>query len=229
MLVGIFGNMGSGKTLLLTMLTYLYKIKKSSFVATNYYNQISDLILSAEELLMSISDLNKSSTNLLALDEIGKIATATSWYTDINEIIGKIFTESRKKNFDIIYTSQSAMMVDRNIRRVTDIILLPQYNSKTSKVIVDYYEFRGTAWFKDEPFDFRGEQFFDFYNTDEVILPNKQAIVNYYIKQLREDKELYSKILACEKPKDRLEQLTFYMSIKLKLAKMMILEMDEFQ
>lgn len=222
MLIGIIGNMGAGKTLLLTFLTWIYKHKKNAFVATNYRNHVADLTLSAEELLVQISDLNKKEINLLAIDEIGKIAQATNWYTDINDIIGKIFTESRKRNFDIAYTSQSALMVDRNIRRVTDITLLPQYDTKTKEVTVAYFEYKGIYWLRDEDFNFNGEQFFNLYDTNEVILPNKESIVNYYMNELLKNETLYQRVLEVSKKSEQLDLITFYMGIKSKLAKMIL-------
>lgn len=230
MLVGIFGNLGSAKTLTLTMLSWLYKNVKRAYVACNYRNECADLVLSAEELLMQISELGKEFPNrpkALFLDELGRILTATDWYTDVNTILGKIFTESRKRGFDIIYTSQSAMMVDRNVRRITDIVLLPQYNEKSTKVTVETYEMRGLFWVPDDDLKFEGRKYFDVYDTNEIIEPNKQAIVNYYSNKLQQDKDLYYRLGLITNKKDRLDYLSFHLNIKLKLAKLILIDIQQ--
>jgi len=227
MLVGIFGNLGSAKTLTLTMLTWLYKNVKNAFVACNYRNDCADLVLSAEELLMQISDIGKEHTiKALFLDELGRILAATAWYTDVNTILGKIFTESRKKGFDIIYTSQSSMMVDRNVRRITDIVLLPEYNERTTKVKIDTYEMKGLYWMKGEDLDFTGKKYFDLYDTNEIIEPNKIAIVDYYTELLKNNKKLYSKVFEITNKKDRLDYISFHLNVTIKFAKQILLEIQ---
>ncbi len=228
MLIGIFGNLGSAKTLTSTMLMWLYKFRKNSYVASNYKVVFADLVLSAEELLMQISELGKEhETKALFLDELGRILTATDWYTDVNTILGKIFTESRKRGFDIIYTSQSAMMVDRNVRRITDIVLLPSYNDKTTKVIVEPYEAKGLFWVPADDLKFLGKVYFDMYDTNEIISPNKIAIVNYYVNQLKNNLELFNGVLALNKKGDRVDYISFHMNIKTKLAKLILLEIQK--
>jgi len=228
MLVGIFGNLGSAKTLTLTMLSWLYKHRKGAFVASNYSNECADLILSAEELLMQISELGKGhNQKSLFLDELGRILTATDWYTDVNTILGKIFTESRKRGFDIIYTSQSAMMVDRNVRRITDIVLLPSYNEKSTKVTIEPYEMKGLFWLPAEDLTFMGKNYFNLYDTNEVIEPNKQAIVKYYAKKLEEDKSLFNKVKLMTRKSDRTDYISFHLNVKVKLAKLILLDLQQ--
>lgn len=228
MLVGIFGNLGSAKTLTATMLAWIYKHKKGAFVASNYRNECSDLVLSAEELLMQISELGKGfSQRALFLDELGRILTATDWYTDVNTILGKIFTESRKRGFDIIYTSQSAMMVDRNVRRITDIVLLPSYNDKTTKVTIEPYEMKGLFWVPTDDLNFTGKLYFDLYDTNEIIEPNKQAIVKYYSKKLQDDSALFNEIQLMTRKADKTDYISFHLNIKVKLAKLILLDIQQ--
>lgn len=227
MLVGIFGNLGSAKTLTLTMLSWLYKHRKKAFVASNYNNECADLVLSAEELLMQISELGKGyDQKALFLDELGRILTATDWYTDINTILGKIFTESRKRGFDIIYTSQSAMMVDRNVRRITDIVLLPSYNEKSTKVVVETYEMKGLFWIPQDDLKFTGSKYFDLFDTNEVIEPDKQAIVKYYSIKLKNDKGLFNEVQLMNRKSDRIDYISFHLNIKTKLAKLVLLDLQ---
>jgi len=146
MLVGIFGALGRGKTLLLTVLTYIYRTSKDAFIGTNYVNQCADITLSAEELLIQLDTLDRKDTNMLALDELGRILDSTKWMSDINETLNKIFLTSRKIGFDIYYTSQSALMVDRNVRRITDIILIPEIDIKRNILTVVSYEQKMLQW-----------------------------------------------------------------------------------
>lgn len=228
MLIGIFGNLGSGKGLTQTMLSWLYKHRKNAFIACNYKNTIADLILSAEEILLQIPTIGKGySLKGIFLDELGGILTATDWYSDINTILGTIFRESRKRGCDIIYTSQSPMMVDRNVRRITDIVLLPEYNPKNNKVKIEIHESRGIYWIKDSDLTFDGKLYFDIYDTNEIILPNKIAIKNYYVDKALNDPTLLEELSKVNSKNDRIEQITFYMNIKTKLAKLVLLDIQK--
>lgn len=228
MLVGIFGNLGSAKTLTATMLSWLYKHKKGAFVASNFRNECADLVLSAEELLMQISELGIGyEQRALFLDELGRILSATDWYTDVNTILGKIFTESRKRGFDIIYTSQSAMMVDRNVRRITDIVLLPEYNEKTTKVTVEPYEMKGLFWLPQDDLKFLGSRYFDMYDTNEIIEPNKQAIVKYYADKLKNNLSLFNEVKLMTRKNDKIDYISFHLNIKVKLAKLILLDLRQ--
>ncbi len=229
MLVGIFGNLGSGKTLLEVMLAWLYKYKKEAFVASNFRLVFADLVLSAEELLMQISDLGKGhKIKALFLDELGRILTATDWYTDVNTILGKIFTESRKRGYDIIYTSQSALMVDRNVRRITDIVLLPDFNDRTKRVTVQTHESKGLFWLQGDDLNFDGSLYFDFYDTNEIITPNKVSIVNYYADKLKDNSELMKRIEKLKAKADKIDFISFHLSIKTKLSKLVYFEIQEY-
>jgi len=226
MLVGIFGALGRGKTLLLTVLTYIYRTSKDAFIGTNYVNQCADITLSAEELLIQLDTLDRKDTNMLALDELGRILDSTKWMSDINETLNKIFLTSRKIGFDIYYTSQSALMVDRNVRRITDIILIPEIDIKRNILTVVSYEQKMLQWLPSLDVIPNIDKYFSLYNTNEIIDCDKQAIISHYADRVLSDNDLLAKIISCNKRSDMIEVLVFHLTIKKPLAKQVLFEID---
>ncbi|GAF79839.1 unnamed protein product, partial [marine sediment metagenome] len=186
MLTGIFGALGSGKTLLLVYLAYIQKYTYHNIIISNFQLSFADIVESAEEMILKMDDYAKKYKQKICyfIDELGGILKATNFMQSSNEIMTDIALKSRKRKVDINYTAQHHMMVDRMIRRITDVAFYPSFNLKEQTISISPREFNGEYWVKGEPFSFEPPEYYKYYDTGEVILPNKEAIVAWYIKKI---------------------------------------------
>lgn len=221
MLVGIFGYLGSGKTLLLTAL--MYYLRLVSVVVTNYYTVFSDTIMNAEEMILRIEEFKPIDTKIhkvFGIDELGTILKALDFYSDENEMLTDIARKSRKLDTDIYYTTQSLMMVDRNIRRITDVLIHVTYNTQTNTVHLQPYSFDGLNIIPDEPLSLQNTPaYFDLYDTNEVIEADKTAVLKFFVKKCENDEELQDTLSTLSKPSDIIETISFYSKCSKSLAK----------
>jgi len=193
MLTGIFGALGSGKTLLLVYLAYIQKYTHGKIIIANFKLSFADVVESAEEMILKMDEYEKKYKRKICfvIDELGGILKATDFMQSSNEIMADICLKSRKRKIDIIYTAQHHMMVDRMVRRITDVAYYPTFNIKMQTISISPREFDGEVWLKGEPFSFNPPNYYEYYDTDEVIYPNKEAIVQWYIvKALTKEKML---------------------------------------
>ena len=192
MLVGIFGYLGSGKTLLLTAL--MNYLKNLSVIVTNYHTIFSDHIMNAEEMILRIAEFKPIGTKIhrvFGIDELGTILKALEFYSDENEMLTDIARKSRKLDTDIYYTTQSLMMVDRNIRRITDVLIHVTYNNEAKQVNLQPYSFDGLNIIPDEPLILQEtEYYFNLYDTNEVIEANKTAVLKFFVTKCENNAEL---------------------------------------
>lgn len=221
MLVGIFGYLGSGKTLLLTaLMNYLQYV---SIVVTNYYTTFSDHIMNAEEMILRIAEfepIDSKTHRVFGIDELGTILKALDFYSDENEMLTDIARKSRKLDTDIYYTTQSLMMVDRNIRRITDVLIHVTYNVEMQLVNLQPYSFDGLNIIPDEPLILqKTSHYFDLYDTNEVIEADKTAVLKFFVKKCESDEGLQDTLSTLSKPQDIIETISFYSKCSKTLAK----------
>jgi len=235
MLVGIIGKLGSGKTLTLAMLMSLYQT--SHFNASNFYCKFADYITSAEEMILRIDEIESEKPRKFYIDEIGVVLSALDFYKDESEIMVDIATKSRKKKTDILYSSQHIMMVDRQIRRITDIILhvtSKKNKEKLTEITITPFAHNGLTTEYSQAKKFIADPFFGVYNTDEIIVANKEAVIKFFVEKvqknkdvmLRLDKVLDSELKDFQKQKKMLEILKFYLNISFPLGKMILFEIS---
>ena len=234
MLIGIIGKLGSGKTLLLARLMHLFE--DTHFNCSNFYCQYSDYITSAEEMILRIDEIESDRPRKFYIDEIGVVLSALNFYKDESEVMVDIATKSRKLKTDIYYTSQHMMMVDRQIRRITDIILhVTSKNLKNGdiEIMIQPFEHNGLYTVESIPKKFIGNYYFDTYNTDEIIIANKEAVMKFFVEKVKKNIEvtqridivLDSEISEKEKIRKILEILKFYLNISGNLGKMILFDL----
>jgi len=136
MLIGISGNVGSGKTLLLTYLGIKEYLQKNNIFAnyTLYGMNYSHLT--------SPSEFDELKEGIFLGDELWLWADSRQSMSKKNRFITKILAKSRHKKIDIIYTTQDFRQMDARIRRITDIWYFPRliHNNKICKY--DYNNLR---------------------------------------------------------------------------------------
>lgn len=223
-LLGIFGALGSGKTLILTYFAWLAKTNANAQVITNYWTDFSDKIMSIEECLLMMDDLVIPNVpNIFCFDELGALLKAVDFLSSENEIMTPIFLKSRKKGADIYYSSQSAMMVDRQVRRITDLTFDCRYKKKTQQVEVIVSENMSTHWIrKSEPLVYDATLMFNKYNTYEIVQPDRMKILDYLKNKMKKDTDLLERLREQSKRRAQLKLMVFKYNISLTLADVLL-------
>jgi hypothetical protein len=166
-IVGILGQRGGGKTLLMTHLAYMdYEINKS-LIVSNYHLNFDYKYMTLSELA-ELPDWLKDAT--VCLDEIQVGADSRSVFAKGNKSISTLATQLRKRNITLYYTTQLLGQVDKRLREQTDYIIItkPLDKNKPGWFRLEIYDKR-TDFILGEKF-FWGKETFQLYNTNEVIL-----------------------------------------------------------
>lgn len=151
MIAGIVGKLGRGKTLLLTALAYVTHEAGSIYTKHLIFDKIFNY--SNCKTIYSNYKLNfdfKPVTNAEALDNMtdGSAFFDEFWLwcdsrmsmSQKNKSISGIALKSRKRNMDIYYTAQNLSRIEKRIRNITDVILIPEINEKTGIMTVEVCE-----------------------------------------------------------------------------------------
>lgn len=168
-LIGIVGELGAGKTLTATYITWRNWFYKKKQVYSNI-----TLYGIPFKKVDSVQDFDKMKHGVFLGDELWLWVDSRSAPTIKNRITSTILLKSRKRNLTILYTSQSFSQIDRRVRNVTDMLIYPILNRTNTicKAIV----FQGsnpspanilkTLYFYTEPI-------YKMYNSNEEVEPLK--------------------------------------------------------
>lgn len=174
MIIGIIGNLGTGKTLGMTFLgAYFMNETHYDRVVTNYDTDITtDRVNNPKEL----DDKTQSVEGIYLLDEVW--AWADSRDSMDNDLMTEIILNSRKRGCTIIYTTQNLHQVDRRLRGSTDYIAVANHKESFE---IDKDNNQGVLYMFDknlEPvrtFKFNAEMWYDTYDTTEEVSTVKDA------------------------------------------------------
>jgi len=115
MLVAIVGRMGSGKTLLMSVLLTFLRLKISSeYIYVNYSLSGSTKISNARELL-------KIKNGIVGLDEFWASMDSRLWKDNV--FLTRWVLQTRKKNLLVFYTTQNFRQIDIRVRQATDLLI----------------------------------------------------------------------------------------------------------
>lgn len=159
MLVTIAGGLGSGKTLLATVIAYYSKLD----VYSNY--QISFTHKKAQPFDLGKFIRAEYENCLIILDEAYTYLESRVSGSETNRIMSYILFQSRKKNVQLYLTCQLLSSIDRRYRELSDIFIIADryrldfhyiifHPSGNSEIFMNYDKM---------------SNFFQFYNTNEVI------------------------------------------------------------
>ncbi len=206
MLINVFGNLGSGKTLLLTAIAVLNPKRK---VVSNFH-------LKREYEEFSIDKFMKSSYHdcIIFLDEGYTYLDSRLSMSTQNRLMSYTLFQSRKKSVEIYITMQLTFSLDIRYRELAD------YNISCTQLSdgFEYIIFRpndvdsfANAFLSLE----MAQQFFPVYDTNEVIQSGKDSIVFLSnSEKLEKIKKLSEEVLAEYK-----ENPVFSNGRKLKISK----------
>jgi hypothetical protein len=165
---GIVGDIGCGKTLLMTYLGYVC-YKGGYTIYANYDLNFPYIPID------KIRDLDELSTkqNLILLDEAWITADSRKSSTYTNIMLSRSVLQSRKNKADLIYTTQFVNQIDIRIRQITHQFLIPKIVYWTTEDIpaiikATFYESVGSGKFRE-----LGSKIFDIYNTHQLYNTNE--------------------------------------------------------
>lgn len=165
MIIGIMGQLGSGKTLTASLLGLTF-LKLSNYKLKLYANY--DLKLSKK--FKNLKELLNLKNAIIIFDELHQNLDSRTWWD--NQDLIYFFLQLRKKNNFLIYTTQHIKQIDLRLRNLTNFII---YTVKT-KNFFKIYIFDGFDYILLKsfilPIEFLKEyKIFQIYNTFEFIQP----------------------------------------------------------
>lgn len=187
MLTVIYGYVGSGKTLLLTIIGY-YSEKP---VISNY-----SLNFPYEEFKISKFVKSEYENNTVLLDEAYVYIESRLSMSNKNKAFSYILFQSRKKSVDLVLTVQLVNTLDSRFRNLFDYIIYAHGNDG----LYYYYTVvnRHTSKIKNIKLPIvKAVPFYNLFNTNEVIKPDSSIIDQFTDITERQDrvKVLYDKFL----------------------------------
>lgn len=168
MLIGIFGQMGSGKTLIMSILAYELR-KKGVELYTNY-----DLSGTTERI-RTIEDLKQKDTGIVALDEFWLTVDSRDWKNNI--FWTQWILQTRKKNLIVFYTTQTTGQVDIRIRHATNLWIFCEKNKKKKYFRYTYLSGTNHTIVKSFKLSYeKAKAYYTKYDTYEVLKPIKSYV-----------------------------------------------------
>lgn len=175
MLIGIEGELGGGKTLL--MVKYLldeHRINHREVHTNLKLNNIPYKEIDILELLENNTELNNV---VLGIDELTVFVDCRTSMSKGNRFFSYLILQSRKRNVDVYFTTQNLSMIDKRVIDHTPLIVLCEkiYDSE-NKLVSDYryytiFDLRNIR----KPFINRYlmdiTKFYKEYDTDQIITP----------------------------------------------------------
>ncbi len=176
MIVGIIGKRGTGKTITMAK-TVMDMLKKGKTVYTNFHinkKAIPKKYHSKIKLLDSDFFKNYKDFKLyncaLFIDEIYVYIDSRSSMSKRNILWSYFINQTRKRDVDLYFTTQFFRQVELRLRENTEIFIFPQIiKQKNDIFIVNKIFSYGDTLKKIGREVFKGNDYFDVYDTDEII------------------------------------------------------------
>jgi hypothetical protein len=155
----ITGYIGSGKTLLMTFLLNAYQ-KAGKKIISNYYLDFPHQSISFEQIQkMQLSNC------VLGLDELTVWLDSRLSMTKQNRIISYFVLQTRKRDVDLLATTQDFGMLDLRLRRQTNYII------ESEKVDFDtfHYTLRRLGDWRTTDFYLKPKETYNLFDTTQII------------------------------------------------------------
>lgn len=165
MLIGIFGNMGAGKTLFMSIMCQWLNFKLRVPIYANYPLKNSIPIKTLDEL-------TNVERGVVALDEFW--VSMDSRQSEYNVLLSRWVNQTRKKNILVLYTTQAMSQVDKRVRNANHLLV---FCEKFEKVDVPFYRYTflsGSSGTILKSFKIpvaKAKNFYNFYDTFAVVFP----------------------------------------------------------
>ena len=171
------GELGTGKTLFLTFMAYLYHSAGAKLYA-NYI--LKNIPYTPIEKLSNLSELSES-MNFLAIDEGWLSMDSRRSSSFSNLIMSRGILQSRKRKADVGITAQFYSSVDLRVRGLASYVILPSIhkvdeNDKPTVLMIDIYKKKDMDRVGNKPaaklpipLHFGGIDICESYDTHEVV------------------------------------------------------------
>ena len=174
MLIGIEGELGGGKTLMMVRYLLQEYARKRKIMTNLKLNYASYLPLD----IISLLEDNKELENVvLGIDELTVYVDCRLSMSKANRFFSYLVLQSRKRGVDIYYTTQDMSMIES---RVTDhtyfFVLCEKIFDKNNKCVDDYryytiFDFRNRRKPYIDNFVMKIRPYYKYYDTDQIIEP----------------------------------------------------------
>lgn len=175
MLIIVIGSVGSGKTLLASIIA---KYTHSRRILANYWLNLPNYEDLQPEQLM---DLPENEKFLVIMDEAYVWLESLTTSTKIEQYLSDVLFQSRKRNIDIIITSQLVRRININFREMEDYRVecyhdtLAKQFSYNIKWIDRFMPFEATFSLSEDEAQKAG--YYDLYKTKQLILTPSMRIM----------------------------------------------------
>jgi len=135
MIVGIVGQMGSGKTLSMVFFAYHYQ-KQGKKILSNFRVRFPHRIITKKDIIEYGKGCSKElEDTLICLDEVQIMLDSRLHAKKGNRLISYMLLQSRKRSVDWFYTTQQFHNVEKRLRENTDLIIecSPTYTKEAGK------------------------------------------------------------------------------------------------
>jgi hypothetical protein len=164
-LFGIVGELGAGKTLSLTFLTWKNWLFRKQRIFSNYH-----LFQIPYTYIDSVEKMDAMREGFFCADEFWLWIDSRCARKSVNKVVADILLKSRKRDLTYCFTSQLLELLDKRVRKVMDFTAYPLLNPKESicKVSIFRSGFPNRANYL-KTFYFKSGLVFNLYNHREEI------------------------------------------------------------
>jgi hypothetical protein len=173
----IVGELGSGKTLVLTLLGYKayklgYKVFSNYWVAFPHVKVINPL------------DIEKIREGIFLADELWVWVDSRLSGSEQNQFLSKILLKTRKKKIILMYTAQNLSQIDLRIRNITNWYIFPIYDIYTKYCKYYVTDIAGNVILKRK---FYAPPLFKIYNSYNGLYEEEEKEEEDFLEILRQD------------------------------------------
>lgn len=179
MLIGIQGGLGTGKTLLLTRYLLNDYLKGYTIFANYHLTDIEHTLFDVNDFLFKEKE-NESLKNMtIGIDELTVFVDCRLSMSKKNLLFSYLVLQSRKRSVDLYYTTQNFRMIDKRITEHTHIKVLCESVYDEYGTLIPHYKKYVVMDMRDitrpniERFVLDIRPYYKYYDTDEIILPDK--------------------------------------------------------
>jgi hypothetical protein len=171
-IIGFFGEMGSGKTLSMIRQAVEYYKNGYKIYANIHLKNVKYDNYTLKDLINYAIEGGEFSKCVFLLDEAHIFIDSRTSAMKKNRIISYFLLQTRKSNVTLLYTSQYPHQIDKRLRSVTSIIVECQskiYN-KRHIILNSCMKMKSNGTSIDKKIVYDAETYYKYYDTREIVL-----------------------------------------------------------
>jgi hypothetical protein len=199
MLIGICGPIGSGKTLFMTRCLYKEKLQRpETEIVTNYkLVNIPFRYINANDLFDIKNQIKNTN---IGIDEFHIFLDSRSFMKSSNQQITHFILQTRHLGVNLYFTTQDISQVDIRLRKQLDFLAYCTQTIYQDFFKVKMIDYRDVLNIRTNTFVYNGAQYYDLYDTTEIIdFMNKEYLVDKIEGDLVEEEKIGIKYETVER------------------------------